>query len=97
MRKYFLGALTGVIFAFLVGCQSTATNGFFSSGNSSQNLQSSVNTAFKASPELAAVPIHIEVQNRTVFLSGYVKTIRQSDTAGEVAARCPALSLYRMG
>jgi osmotically-inducible protein OsmY len=97
MKKYYLKALTGVIFAFLVGCQSTTSNGFFSSANSPQNLQAAVNTAFRSSPELAAVPIHIEVQNRTVLLSGYVKTIRQSDTAGEIAAKVPGVKSVQNG
>ncbi len=83
--------------AFLVGCQSTTSNGFFSSGSSPQSLQDAVNTAFQSSPELAAVPIHIEVHNRAVLLSGYVKTIRQSDTAGEIASKVPGVKSVHNG
>ncbi len=97
MSKNYLSALTGLVFVFLVGCQSTTSTNFLSSRNSPQNLTDAVHTAFMNTPELAEVPIQIQVQKGTVFLSGYVKTIRQSDTAAEIASRIPGVKFVQNG
>jgi len=97
MKKYYRSGLIAVILAFLLGCQSTTTSNFFNPVLARQNLSESVNSAFMSSPELANVPIHIETQKGTVFLSGYVKTIRQSDTAAEIASRVPGVRTVHNG
>lgn len=96
MKKYYLTAVTGLFFAFLVGCQSTS-NTIFSPRSAPQSLKAAVLTAFMNDAELAAAPIHVEAQNGTVFLSGYVKTIRQSDTAADVAAKVPGVKAVQNG
>jgi hyperosmotically inducible protein len=93
MKKYYRNGLIGLCFAFLVGCQSINSN----VGLSGYNLTDAVNSAFMNHPELAPLAIHIETQKGTVFLSGYVKTIRQSDTALEIAGKVPGVRTVQNG
>ncbi len=51
------------------------------------SLTTLVSEALQSSPELAPYHIQVESHADTVVLSGYVKTIRQSDTAGDLAAK----------
>ncbi|MBA2652219.1 MAG: BON domain-containing protein [Tatlockia sp.] len=98
MKKSYLGCLTAIIFACLVGCQSvTPTGGFLGLGQSDQTLKATVLETFMNNSELAAAPIHVEIQKGTVLLSGYVKTIRQSDTAADVAGRVPGVKSVQNG
>jgi hyperosmotically inducible periplasmic protein len=97
MKKYLIGLIT-IFFAFLVGCQSTPTTAnFFSLGQSDKTLKTTVLETFMNNPELASAPIHVETQKGTVFLSGYVKTIRQSDVAAEVAGRVAGVKTVQNG
>ena len=110
MKKIYLSSLVAVFIGFLAGCQSNPptpadplnkppkpARELFSFGHSNQNLAAAVHSAFMSTPELSAVPIHIETQRGTVFLSGYVKTIRQSDMAGELASRVPGAKSVHNG
>lgn len=45
----------------------------------------------KTIPEISIDTIHIETNKDTVYLSGYVKTIRQSDEAYIAALRTPGV------
>ena len=91
MRKFCLTLLIGIGFAFIAGCQSFSNEGFFNMGKSDQSLTASVNNALANNPDLSTVQIHVETQRGAVFLSGYVKTIRQSDTAGYIASKVPGV------
>ncbi|KTD31863.1 MULTISPECIES: BON domain-containing protein [Legionella] len=87
MKKYCLTGLIGFCFAVLVGCQSLTHENFFRMGPSDETITTSVNSAFASHPDLSTQRIHIETHKGTVILSGYVKTIRQSDTAGDIAGK----------
>ncbi|WP_115221949.1 BON domain-containing protein [Legionella donaldsonii] len=87
MRKYYQGMLIALGFSLLTGCQMFSGGNLFQPRLSDESLTASVNTAFINTPELAPVRIHVEAHNGIVLLSGYVKTIRQSDTAGDVASK----------
>ena len=89
MSHYVLKGLIGLCFVLLVGCQNlaTATEQVFSAGSSDKSLTTSVNWALVNNSDLATLKIHVETQNSNVILSGYVKTIRQSDTAAQIAAQ----------
>lgn len=91
MKKYYVGALISICFALLASCQTFSNDRFFSLGTSDVALTSSVNNALLSNPDLSTVRVHVETQKGTVFLSGYVKTIRQSDTAGDVARKVPGV------
>ena len=96
MKKYYLNTLVSVGFTLLVGCQTVTPPSFFNLNQSDATLTASVNSAL-INNDLATVPIHVETQKGTVFLSGYVKTIRQSDTAAEVAGKVPGVRAVQNG
>lgn len=85
--------------ALLVGCQTlaTETERVFGSGNSDKSLTTAVNWALVNNSDLATLKIHVETQNGTVILSGYVKTIRQSDTAAQVASQVKGVKTVQNG
>ena len=104
MRKYYLIVML-TLCSLLTACYQTtgqhSTNeGFFNSFpsmSSDETITTSVNNAFMGHPDLAELPIQIETRKGTVYLSGYVKTIRQSDTAGDVALKTPGVKALHNG
>lgn len=64
---------------------------------SDESLKNSVLETFMQHPELTSLPIQVETKKGTVYLSGYVKTIRQSDTAGDVALKVPGVRALHNG
>ncbi len=97
MRKYYLTGVISICFAILVSCQTVTNQKFFSLGHSDATITAAVNAAFASHPDLAAVPIHVDTHKGTVILSGYVKTIRQSDTAGDVAGKVAGVRAVQNG
>lgn len=91
MKKSSISLLLALCFTFLVGCQTNYGNNLFSIAPTGDALSASVRAAFDNRPDLAGLPIKIETKDRTVFLNGYVKTIRQADTAGDVATKVPGV------
>ncbi|MBA2655693.1 MAG: BON domain-containing protein [Tatlockia sp.] len=98
MKKTYLSGLVALVLTLLVGCQSvTPGKNFFNLGQTDQSLKATVLETFMNNPELATAPIHVETQKGTVLLSGFVKTIRQSDTAAEIATRIPGVKSVQNG
>ena len=87
--------MIGACLGLLVGCHTTNYPGLFAYGPSDQAVTASVGSAFMHNRALATAPIHIETHQGTVFLKGYVKTIRQSDMAVDVATRVPGVRAVR--
>ena len=79
-----------VVIFLLTACQSGSNLGssflfpspFFPP---TQDLRQSVEEALMQNDELAVSRIHVEAEQRKITLSGYVKKIRQSDTAEQIA------------
>lgn len=85
-------------FALLTACQATQhmTETLLPAQVSSdETVSTAVHEAFAKNKALASLPIQINAMNGTVLLSGYVKTIRQSDTAGDVAAKVPGVKMVQ--
>lgn len=94
--------LLGLLFLLLEGCQTSffsnsinhpsfinpmKPNGsFFLFRPTDQTITAAVYDIFSHHEDLASLQIRVETQQGVVILSGYVKTIRQSDIAGAVAA-----------
>lgn len=57
----------------------------FSSTQADNNITALVYDSLKAIKDFPVETLHIETTKRTVYLSGYVKTIRQSDVAYGIA------------
>jgi hyperosmotically inducible protein len=83
----------------LSGCQSNPGgqhaplfgNPFKGSYTSQMDLTQAVQEALMRHDELAVTPIHVETRQGIVILSGYVKKIRQSDTAEQIARQVPGV------
>jgi osmotically-inducible protein OsmY len=56
-------------------------------GHSDTSLNNAVSSALMSNALLAGLPIRVETDHANVRLSGYVKTIRQSDVAGDISSK----------
>ncbi|KTC66609.1 osmotically inducible protein Y- like protein [Legionella adelaidensis] len=73
---------------FIASCQSpNQIEPFFAAPVTDNSVVVAVNDAIHSDKHLANLPIQVQVANGVVVLSGYVKTIRQSDTAAEIASK----------
>lgn len=84
MKKFFL---LFIAILFLGACQPLKGRTSFLSFHSDSEITQEISQAFMNHPLLNELPIRIESHEGIVALSGYVHTIRQSDTAGELAAQ----------
>lgn len=93
MKKLYAALIIGIGLN-LSGCQHLPSNTVFMSQNTSDSsLTTAINNAFAENRLLAQVPINIDTNNGVVKLSGYVKTIRQSDVAAEVASKVSGVKM----
>lgn len=97
MKKMNIVAFIMCFVVLISGCQSTTGGGLMSFPSSDESLTTSVLSAFMVRDDLSSLPIHVEAHGGEVFLSGYVKTIRQADTAGEVAGKVPGVKSVQNG
>lgn len=77
---------------WLIGCQQSylfEKTGLF--GASDESMTASVQEALMTHAMLEPFRFHVETAKGRVYLSGYVKTIRQSDTAEAVAMAVPGV------
>lgn len=92
MNKYALSGLVAGILLLLTGCQT------FNTGSGSllpasmhrmtdNEISLSVQSALVNSNQFVGIPITIQTVQGNVSLSGYVKTIRQSDVAADLASK----------
>tara|TARA_Y100001934_G_C12345509_1_gene772547 strand:- start:447 stop:791 length:345 start_codon:yes stop_codon:yes gene_type:complete len=72
---------------FLSSCQRLNSPDFFNLTPGDNVITQRVQTAFAQTPRLEKAPIDVSVEHGIVSLSGFVKTIRQSDTAESVATQ----------
>src|SRR5262245_45705056 len=91
MKKFLFRLFIGLGFILVSACQLSTGGGFPALSSSDETITASINRTMRTNPYLTDVPIHVETHQRTVLLSGYVKTIRQSDTAGEIASKTPGV------
>lgn len=89
MRNYCRYVFVALSLILLVSCQSSTHGGdnLFRLQPNDNSLSAAVSETLRSNKDLAAHNIHVETSNSVVFLSGYVKTIRQSDTAGDLAGK----------
>ena len=89
MRKISLNLIILSCFLIVASCQGKNMNTRFVPYSvfppSSNNLLLSVQDALRRSPDPVIEQVHVEVIQNQVILSGYVKKIRQSDTAEQIA------------
>jgi hyperosmotically inducible protein len=90
MKKY-NRIIVSLGFLLMVGCGMVNKIPPFGFRQSDEAITASVNQAFINSKILGVTPVHVETHQGNVLLTGYVKTIRQSDTAADVAASVPGV------
>lgn len=94
MRKYLVKGLVSGLFILLTGCQSnTMSTDFFSRHPLEANVAQSVREALMRSDDPVLAQVHVDTVQNTVVLSGYVKKIRQSDTAEQIARQVPGVQM----
>ncbi|MDR3442766.1 MAG: BON domain-containing protein [Legionella sp.] len=96
MSKYLFHTLIAGFFILLVGCQSNPVgrpSGLFNNPSFApqMNLAQSVQEALFRNEDPAIAQVRVETRQNTVVLSGYVKKIRQSDTAEQIARQVPGV------
>ncbi|PWY54208.1 BON domain-containing protein [Legionella qingyii] len=98
MQKYLLNTLVVFVLFSLVGCQSNqATSNMFRSftplATPSADLTQAVQEALMRNDDLAVSQVHVQTRQDVVILSGYVKKIRLSDTAEQIARQVPGVRI----
>lgn len=83
--RYFF--ITLVMLLNLVGCHTTPSDNIANYFRTDNTITTDIEAAFYTNPQLQAIPIQVQTQEGVVQLSGYVKTIRQSDVAEDVARK----------
>ncbi len=96
MQKYVLNTLIVFFLFSLVGCQSNqASSNIFSSftplATPGANLAQTVQEALMRNDDLAVSQVHVQTRQDVVVLTGYVKKIRLSDTAEQIARQVPGV------
>ena len=93
MKNCFKVVALATLMMLLFGCQSSllSSNNMPFTMNSDASITDSVRATLGNDIQLASIPIEVQTANGIVELNGYVKTIRQSDTALELASRVPGV------
>ena len=96
MQKCLINAFSVFFLFLLAGCQSNqATSNIFKpfapSFAPSQNLAQTVQEALMRQEDPAIAGIHVQTRHDVVILTGYVKKIRQSDVAEQIARQVPGV------
>ncbi len=91
MHKYYLRVMFTICVIFMAGCQTPVGQHLFTSPSTDTSITTAVLEAMLTNDTISTLNIHVETTNGIVSLSGYVKTIRQSDTSEEVARKTPGV------
>jgi hyperosmotically inducible protein len=73
----------------LTACQTNPVTQLFSPYTSSNNLTQTVQEALMRSDDPLIAQVQVANNQNTIILSGYVKKIRQSDLAEQIARQVP--------
>lgn len=95
MKILMRDALLILCFSILCSCSSYRGHSLFPAKPTDSQITAEVKKELQHHEALAPFNIQVETQNGTVYLSGYVKTIRQSDTAGEIAGQVPGVGFVQ--
>ena len=91
MRNYFRGVMIAISLAFIAGCQTPAIESVFRPHSNDATITTAVLEAMLLDENIPNLNVHVETTNGVVLLSGYVKTIRQSDTSEDIARKTPGV------
>jgi hyperosmotically inducible protein len=91
MRNYVFGLMLATCVLLLGGCQSDTFGEMFTPTPSGLSLSQSVQEALMNTGDPVLAQVRVDTNQNTVTLSGYVKKIRQSDTAEQIASQVPGV------
>ena len=93
MRHYLAGLFILGCLSLLTACQTNSVNNSLFSPFPSANvsLAQSVQETLMQNDDPVITRVHVESNQNTVILSGYVKKIRQSDVAEQIARQVPGV------
>ena len=97
MRSVYKGVILSLGTVFLLGCQQMQEQSnpiatiFQAPRSNDAVISEAVNEALINNIELSRYRFRVDTVNAVVTVSGYVKTIRQSDKAGEIASKVPGV------
>ncbi len=91
MRHYYQILILICCISPLMGCQTMTNEGIFQTRSSDTSLTTAVLENMLNDENLSTVTVHVETMKGVVQLTGYVKTIRQSDMAEELARKTPGV------
>lgn len=87
MQQKSIHLLLTVLFSSLLGCQQFPGGNFFNLASRDDQITTAVKLVIEKSNKFTDNPVQVETENGVVYLSGYVKTIRQSDLATELTSK----------
>lgn len=87
MKRCLISFFVALMVCLTAGCHNTLSGGMMGFAHSDASLTADVQHALEASAQFPDSPVTVESNNGTVRLSGYVKTIRQSDLAAALAQK----------
>ena len=97
MQKYVFHGILAGLFLLLAGCQNGASPLLYSNptgnifGPQSFTLTQAVQDALAGTGDPVLARVIVQSEGRVVLLRGYVKKIRQSDTAEMIARKVPGV------
>lgn len=91
MHPFYRQLILGFGLFSLIGCQTTTGEAIFQPRNADTFMTTAVLEAMLNNEYTSNLNVHVVTVNHAVVLSGYVKTIRQSDTCEEVARKTPGV------
>ncbi|MCX7117425.1 MAG: BON domain-containing protein [Legionellales bacterium] len=95
MRTTLRLLMVSLCLMLFLGCQSATTTiqpPFFKPQSQDTQITTMVLEGMLNNETVSDLTIHVETADRMVLLSGYVKTIRQSDTAEAIARKIPGVA-----
>jgi hyperosmotically inducible protein len=91
-KRFFQAFALGFIVLLSPACHSPLQPGLFQFTSNDEALTTAVLEGMLDNEETSTLKVHVETHDAVVSLSGYVKTIRQSDTCEALARKTPGVS-----
>ena len=92
MQPYFRYLILSISIALMAGCQMQHYGeDLFRGQTNDASITAAIHEEMSHNDYLSALNIHVETNQHVVLLSGYVKTIRQSDTVEALATKTPGV------
>jgi len=86
MVKNYSSVFAGAVLIMLVGCQVISGERSMQKYSTDGSITASVKTALAESNKISARYVHVETDNGTVLLSGFVTTFKEKSEAAYIAA-----------